>query len=115
MRTMLFAVALVMLGAVAVSAHPEADEGLHFKQHGFTIRPLKAKSTDNVVTQVARFVSIAQLPSGRIESSRKPTPWSITACANSTPPLPRTRRRGALGARRRRPARPPGGRWKTLA
>ena len=41
---------------------------------------------DKVVTQVARFVSIGQLPSGRFESIRNPTPCSRTGL--SIRPMP---------------------------
>jgi hypothetical protein len=51
MRTMGLLALVVTMGGVA-SAHPEGDEVLRFKQHGFSIRPLKSKSADNLMTQV---------------------------------------------------------------
>ena len=52
MKTTMLAVVWVAMGAAIAAAHPEGDEGLHFKQHGFSIKPLKTKPADGVMTQV---------------------------------------------------------------
>ena len=40
--------------------------------------PAPSAFTDSVVTQVARFVSMGQLPSSRAEASRNSTPLCVT-------------------------------------
>ena len=42
--------------------------------------PFASAFTASVVTQVARFVSIGQLPSARAEAIRNSTPLRVTAC-----------------------------------
>jgi hypothetical protein len=54
--------AMVVVGlAATASAAPEGEDTLRFRQHGFSIKSLRSKSNDNVMTQV---VSMQMPPEG---------------------------------------------------
>ena len=53
--------------------------------HDVSGPPAASASIDSVVAQVARLLSIGQLPSSRTDAARNDTPFRITACALASP------------------------------